>query len=60
MQSVYSQFRAAITIEALYELARERMKTEEIDGIPRVKQQVALVVTYWLEKITLGNSPQIS
>ena len=46
MQSVYSQFRAAITIEALYELARERMKTEEIDGVPRVKQQVAQVVTY--------------
>ena len=31
---------AAIMIEAIYELTREKMKATEIDGVPKTKNQV--------------------
>jgi len=30
---------ATISIEVMYEMVREKMKTDEIDGVPRIKQQ---------------------
>ena len=47
-------FSAAISIEAMYELAREKMKNDEIDGVPRVKQQVLIFYTIWRVNLVSG------
>ena len=46
---------AAIGIESIYEMTRNKMKNTEIDGIPKVKNQVLPVVSFPV-RVFLGNS----